>query len=175
MNPPAAKTNHDSADSTDNAEGVDDRAIARIEFIASELKKRMDGSFYKDYQTSYSNRGAKLEHHYDASITKSASCSDLYNKSSFMANNCVELISSSQHSRKKRKTVAGTKSIGYEYLSLANDCYLPHLYNINGPHRTSEMETSQNTSNPVVPFVPSISPIGMMSLAQAVAFYPKAR
>ena len=175
MNPPAAKTNHDSADSNDNADGVDDRAIARVEFIASELEKRVDSSFYKGYQTSYSSGGAKLEHHYDASITKSASCSNICKKSRLISNNSVELISSSQYRKKPKTTFGGTKSAGYEYLSLANDCYLPHLYNTNSANRTSQRETKQNVKNPVVPFIPSISPIGMMSLAQAVAFYPKAR
>lgn len=165
------KYNNDHVESNDVTEGVDERAIARVEQIAFELEKRIDNCCYKGYVKAYSSGRANLEHHYDAFIT-----SDQYRKKKFASVNSVELISASQYARKKRKTTNDAtkpRSIGYEYLSLANDCYLSHAYSNITTH-ASHSKMSKNINIPIVPFVPC-SPIGMMSLGQAVAFHPKAR
>ena len=182
---PRRKANSPSQeeDFSSSIEGVDERAIARLEFIALQLSKRRDRSCYM----VNGGGGVNLDEQYNAAATKSileeSGADAKETKPSESLNRTVdvrsvELLTSAQYTTKKRKTRSSTSQlletgIGHDYTALAKVCRQSYSSDLDHSIRSQSSWKIEATKR-FTPFIECL-PISMISLTQALAFYPKPR
>ena len=174
-------------DVSSNVEGVDERAIARLDFIALQLSRRKDRSCYQDISDVHGCGDVNLDEQYDAttvtSILDEIKVDDMkinqrknLKRVVEIRSSAVELMTSSQYAMKtKKRRTNGTShllrtNIGHDYSTLVKACR--PSYSTNPDH--TMMPRQKEVINRFTPFI-SCLPLSMVSLCQAIAFYPKPR
>jgi len=184
--PPKANVSQEEEDLSANVEGVDERAISRLEFVSVQLSKRRDRSCYKDIGEVNGCGGVSFDEQYNAVTTKSFLAEGgidtkkigfIRNQKRLIDISSVEVLTSTQYATKKRKARPTSRlletCIGHDYRTLADACrpsYFPSIKSSTSP----QIKLQINTPTRFTPFVPCL-PLSMISLSQALAFYPKPR